>query len=64
VPMGMVVARRRLAVMMGPMVLVWRWNANSSKELYRVNQLNVLNTLALLSFGSVEVTCISGACRV
>jgi hypothetical protein len=34
VPMGMVVARRRLAVMMGPMVLVWRWKANSSKELW------------------------------
>jgi hypothetical protein len=36
VPMGMLVASNLLAAMMGPMVLVCRWNANSSKELRHV----------------------------
>lgn len=33
VPIGIFVCRSLLAVMMGPMVLVCRWKANSSKEL-------------------------------
>lgn len=33
VPMGMFVCSSFWAQMMGPMVFVWRWKANSSKEL-------------------------------
>ena len=37
VPMGMFVCRSFWAHIIGPMVLVWRWNANSSNELQLVS---------------------------
>jgi len=37
VPIGMFVFSNFCAVMMGPMVLVCKWKANSSKDLENVN---------------------------
>lgn len=37
VPMGMFVCSSFWAQIIGPMVLVWRWNANSSNELHLVS---------------------------
>lgn len=56
VPMGMLVLRSFCAAMMGPMVLVWRWKANSSKELVGVSLSKVFHSRAKI----YRTECVSG----